>query len=74
MFDFKFFRGKQSIFWVTAKGKAIPIEKLSDNHLRNIVNCFLGQGDSIIPDPYLGKSWFEWCDIFDAEIERRLAE
>lgn len=59
------------IRWRRADGVYIPINELSDEHIRNIRRCLAGVGDSFIPNPYEGRTSEEWIDIMSEELLKR---
>jgi hypothetical protein len=70
MKSFKFLSNK--IKWRTYRGHEIDVDKLTDQHLKNIINCFEGKGNMEIPNPYFGKTKEEWFGIFINEYTKRL--
>jgi hypothetical protein len=72
--NFKFFKGNEnnnSIIWRTAKGRHIPIEWMSTQHITNCLSCLIIDGENEIPNPYFGKTHSEWIGIFEAELNNR---
>jgi hypothetical protein len=79
--EFKFFRGAEfnyvedlGILWRTSTGRSVSIRNMTITHIQNAVNCLEGRGETIIPDPYLGRSHYEWINIFYFELNLRNAE
>jgi hypothetical protein len=69
--QFKFFKGSPSIRWKSAAGLNHPLETITTEHIRNIMNCLVGVGNMTIPDPYEGRTRNEWYIIFHNELVRR---
>lgn len=78
MNNFKFFQKrnpyKNTIQWRTGQGSWIPINILTNSHIRNILSCLRGEGDRIIPNPYQGVTHDEWYDILVNEFGNRINE
>lgn len=79
--EFKFFHGKDfdvledlGILWTTGTGRSVSIRNMTTTHIQNTVNCLEGRGETIIPDPYLGRSHYEWMTIFNFELNLRNSE
>ena len=60
-----------SIQWRTGQGTIIPIDQLSNSHIRNILTCLTGTGERTIPDPYQDKTHNEWYLILLNELRSR---
>lgn len=74
MKSFKFFQKRSTgIIWRTAIREDIPLEDMDSQHIVNIMNMLRGPSGPI-PDPYLGRSHYEWYRIFCDEIERRTGQ
>jgi hypothetical protein len=76
MNSFKFFQKFKpypsgSIQWRTGQGTIIPIDQLSNSHIRNILTCLTGTGERTIPDPYQDKTHNEWYLILLNELRSR---
>ncbi len=78
--NFKFFKGhlphydRHNTVWKTATGRHIPIDWMTNNHIRNAINCLIGIGSTEIPEIHEGKTKREWIDIFKTEISIREQE
>jgi hypothetical protein len=78
--NFKFFKGQTSNYdrhntiWKTATGRDTPIIWMTNNHIRNALNCLIGTGSTEIPEIHEGKTKREWIDIFKTEISIREQE
>jgi hypothetical protein len=73
MNNFKFFVGVEDGFitWRTSSGRHTPIEWMTTQHIKNVIRCLNGNGEVSIPNPYFGKSRFEWLNIFLNELNSR---
>lgn len=74
MKTFKFFHGIKGysfVRWRSYNGDVGCIHDMTTNHIRNVINCLRGTGNMRIPNPYEGKSVFEWLIIFRDELRRR---
>ena len=56
--------------WGTARGKSIPVQKMTTFHIKNCINCWNGVGNMIVPDGYLGGRE-KWLKIFVEELAKR---
>lgn len=73
MNKFNFFRKYDTtIKWRTRRGELINIRDLNGDHLKNILNCLAGCGNTTIPNPYCDKTNEEWNTIMFGEYNRRL--
>ena len=74
--NFKFLSGRyeydrENTIWKTARGRMTPLSWMTNTHIQNCLNCLRGVGESQIPDPYMGKSKYEWIGIFTTELNLR---
>jgi hypothetical protein len=76
--EFKFFVGDQynreEITWRTQTGRDMLIFFMTNNHIENTINCLQGNGLTIIPNPYNGRTHDEWIRIFNSELRARIYE
>jgi hypothetical protein len=73
-FKFKFFQKEnENIIWTNAVGVEIPVTRLRNGHIYNIIGCLRGQGNRTIPEMYNGKSHEQWLQIMNNELNRRHA-
>lgn len=76
---FKFLSSKpqydrENDVWRTKTGRIVPISWMTNTHINNCLNCLRGEGESEIPDIYMGRTKDEWTAIFECELNtRRLA-
>lgn len=56
--------------WLTANGRKINVNEMSDDHIRSCIKCWKGEGDKVIPSSYLGGKKV-WLEIFYAELLKR---
>ena len=61
----------QRTIWRTASGLTYVIERMSIDHIVNVMRCLTGNGNMEIPEPYEGRTRIEWYEIFHNEILRR---
>ena len=73
MSQFKLFHGykEKLIRWRSHNGDVDCIHDLTTEHINNILNCFMGNGNMRIPNPYEGRTSDEWQIIFNLELIRR---
>lgn len=70
MKNFKFFRG-ENIVWIDRFDNRWEIKNMFTVHIQNIINCLIGEGMHVIPNPYQGRTHTEWIQIFEKELNDR---
>ena len=71
MKDFKFFQKRPPTKWRQSNGVEVNIVDLTTRHIENIVDCLCGIGNVEIPEPYDGRTRYEWYLIFRNEFNIR---
>lgn len=58
-------------YWDSKNGTRVYLHGMDTGHIKNILNCLQGKGNSDIPNPWCFKSHREWKEVFTQELKYR---